>query len=90
MSEKQAGCCDVGNGKAVSEDTTQGMSEAMCKCMKRCRWCLFVPVTLGIIAFVLGYFLDAEAVRTLWLILSGVTVLLGLFGLTMKTLMSRK
>ena len=37
-------------------------------CMKGCRWCPLVPVVLGIILFLLGYFQNAETVRVLWLV----------------------
>ncbi len=59
----------------------------MMKFMKGCRWCPLIPTTFGIIFFLLAYFLDAETVRVLWLIISGIMILMGLFGLIMMNLM---
>ena len=50
----------------------------MKECMKGCRWCAFMPFTFGAIFFLLGYFLDAEIVRLLWLIFTGFIVLMGI------------
>lgn len=47
------------------------------ECMKGCRWCAFIPVTFGAVLYLLGYYLDAEVVRVLWLILTGFMVLMG-------------
>lgn len=44
-----------------------------------CQWCAIFPVTFGAILFLLGYFLDAEVVRILWMILSGFMILMGAF-----------
>ena len=55
------------------------MGECMKGCMKGCRWCAIMPITFGIILFLLGYFLDAEVVRILWLIFTGFMVLMGIF-----------
>jgi hypothetical protein len=38
----------------------------------------------------LGYFLDAAAVRVLWLILSGVVIVMGLFCFSMMRSMFRR
>lgn len=46
--------------------------------MKGCRWCAFLPITFGAILFLLGYYLDAEVVRILWLIFTGLIVLMGI------------
>jgi hypothetical protein len=51
--------------------------------MKACRMCALVPATFGAILFLLGYYLDAEVVRILWLIFSGFIALMGLFMLIM-------
>ncbi len=51
----------------------------MKKYMKGCRWCAFMPIIFGTILFVLGYYLDAEVVRILWLIFTGVILLMGIF-----------
>lgn len=61
----------------------------MKECMNRCRWCPLIPITFGIISFLLGYFLDAEIVRILWLIFSGLAILMGLFCFIMMSVMSK-
>ena len=59
------------------------MKDIMQACMKGCRWCPLVPVVLGIILFLLGYFLNAETVRVLWLVFSCFPILMGLVTLIM-------
>jgi hypothetical protein len=62
--------------------------EMMKECMKGCKVCSLIPITLGILAFLLGYFLDAEIVRILWLVFSGLIALFGIFiFLMINTLM---
>jgi len=39
------------------------MMEMMKEFMKGCKVCSLFPLILGILAFLLGYFLDAEIVR---------------------------
>jgi len=59
------------------------MMEMTKESMKGCRVCSFIPITFGIIAFLLSYFLDAEIVRILWLVFSGLIALFGTFILLM-------
>ncbi|OEU62091.1 MAG: hypothetical protein BA870_05700 [Desulfuromonadales bacterium C00003094] len=66
------------------------MKEMMKSCLQKCRWCPLLPIILGTIAFLLGYFLDAEIIRIIWLILSGTMVVMGLLCLLMmRTIRSR-
>lgn len=65
------------------ENNEMNMSEMMKTCMKKCRWCPLMPITFGTILFLLGYYLDAEEVRLLWLIFTGFMVLMGIFMLIM-------
>jgi hypothetical protein len=53
----------------------------MMRMMKGCRFCALMPITFGAILFILGYFLDAETVRLLWLIFTGFMVVMGVFML---------
>lgn len=76
-------CCE-------STSDTDECSSMMAKCMKGCRWCPIIPVILGTILLLLGYFLNPETIRVLWLILSGVVVLMGLFCLIAMNIISRK
>lgn len=66
------------------------MKEMMQECMKKCRWCPLIPVTVGIIFLLLGYFLDAEIIRMLWIILSIIMILMGIICFTMMNIMSKK
>jgi hypothetical protein len=65
------------------------MMEMMKECMKGCRWCAFMPITFGAILFLLGYYLDAEIVRILWLIFTGFIVLMGIFMFIMVSALFR-
>jgi hypothetical protein len=51
--------------------------------------CSVVPIILGIAAFLLGYFMDAETVRILWLVFSGLFVLFGILMFLMISTMLR-
>lgn len=70
-------------------DNEMHMMGMMKECMKRCRWCPLMPVVFGSILFLLGYFLDAENVRILWLVFTGFMVLMGIFMLIMINTMFR-
>lgn len=65
------------------------MKEMMGKCMSGCRWFPIIPIIIGIIFFLLGYYLNAEIVRILWLICSGFWVLMGVFGFVIMGVMMR-
>tara|TARA_Y100000310_G_C20364858_1_gene660681 strand:+ start:460 stop:669 length:210 start_codon:yes stop_codon:yes gene_type:complete len=65
------------------------MKEMMKHCAEKCRWCPLIPLTLGVIAFLLGYYLDAETVRILWLVFSGLLVLMGAMCFLMINMMAR-
>jgi len=65
------------------ENNEMNMPEMMKACMKKCRWCPLMPITFGTILFLLGYYLNAEEVRLLWLIFTGFMVLMGIFMLIM-------
>lgn len=65
------------------ENSEMDMGGMMKACMKKCRWCPLMPITFGIILFLLGFYLDAEVVRLLWLIFTGFMVLMGTFMLIM-------
>ena len=55
--------------------------------MEKARWFLLIPFTFGIIAFALGYFLDAEIVRIIWLVLSGLMIVMGFMCFLMMSIM---
>ncbi len=64
------------------------MEKMMPECMKGCRWCPLIPLILGIIAFLLGYYLDPATTRILWLVFSGLVILMGLMCLIMMNAMA--
>jgi hypothetical protein len=64
------------------------MKEMMQHCMEKCRWCPLIPLTLGVIFFLLGYYLDAEIVRIIWLVFSGLLILMGSMGFLMMNMMA--
>ena len=59
----------------------------MNKCMKGCRWFLLIPVVLGISVLLLGYYLDAEIVRVLWMVIAGLVILVGACAALMMCVM---
>jgi hypothetical protein len=70
-------------------DNEMNMMGMMKEHMKRCRICAIMPIIFGTILFLLGYYLDAEIVRIIWLILTGCVVLMGTFMLLMITAMNK-
>ena len=68
--KSQSGCCDGG-------ETPKDMG----KCFSKCRYFPLFPVVVGTIFLLLGYFLNPEVTRMLWMIGGGLIVGLGLIGL---------
>lgn len=66
------------------------MKDIMQACIKKCRWCPLIPVILGAVLLLLGYFLDAEIVRILWLVFSCLPILMGLMALVMMNIFFNK
>ena len=71
-----AGCCE---GMSGSVDCKSMMGE----CMRKCRWFLLVPVTIGILLLGVGYLLDPEITRILWMTAAGFMVLIGILAFLM-------
>jgi hypothetical protein len=61
----------------------------MRECMRGCRWLPLVPVVLGILLLLLGYYLDAEITRILWMGAAGFVILMGTFCLLMMSRMNK-
>ncbi|MFC1739342.1 hypothetical protein ACFL1G_09880 [Planctomycetota bacterium] len=80
-------CCEPNSDARVIPDCCKSINEPeescsmMTKCMKGCRWFPLFPVILGIVLLMLGYFLDAEVIRIIWMITSGFVLALGILGL---------
>ena len=66
---------------------TMGMM--MGHCMRAFRWLPLIPLGFGIVLFLTGYFLSAEAVRILWLVLAAIPIILGALALLITSAMSR-
>ena len=75
-------CCGGGGG-------ARDCRSMMDRCMKGCRWLPLVPVAMGVLFLLVGYYVDAEVGRVLWMILAGLTILMGAFGFLMMRLMRR-
>ena len=75
-------CCPDAGG-------TQDCRPMMAKCMKACRWLPLIPIVIGAMLLLLGYYLDAEVTRVFWMILAGLVILMGALGFLMMRLMRR-
>ena len=82
MPEMMKKCCEGISG-------TNDCSSMMAECMKGCRWFPLMPVIFGIVLFLLGYYLDAEITRILWMLAAGFLILMGTFCLLMMSKMVR-
>lgn len=96
-----AGCCCPQSSpemmancfEGVSSKGSHGMRAMMSECCRKMRVLrLFpaIPMALGAIAFLLGYFLGGETIKILWLLMSGTVVIGGLVGLIMMGSMCRE
>lgn len=83
VAEKMAECCP-------ENDETSSCCSMMAKCMSKCKWCPLIPVIVGVLLFIAGYFLSAEIVRVLWLIVSGLIILTGILCFVMIRTISCK
>ena len=79
MFEAISGCCE---GMSGPGDCRSMMAE----CMRKCRWFLLIPVILGILLLVIGYFLDAEVTKVLWMTAAGFVIVMGVFAFFMMGL----
>jgi hypothetical protein len=75
-------CCESMSGPG-------GSGSMMAGCMKMCRWFPLIPVIFGILLLLLGYYLDAEITRILWMVAAGFLILMGTFCLLMMSKMIR-
>jgi hypothetical protein len=80
---EMAGQCCASAGEGVDCRSVMG------ECMKGCRWFPLIPVILGILFLLLGYYLDAEITRILWMVAAGFLILMGTFCLLMMSKMIR-
>jgi hypothetical protein len=77
--------------KTMGDDSMRGtMAMMMHHCTRSFRWVPLIPLGLGIFLILLGYFLSADVVRVLWLVLAAIPVTMGLLGLLMMSAISRR
>ncbi len=80
---EMSGQCCAGAGEGFDRRSM------MTECMKGCRWFPLIPVALGILLLLLGYYLDAEVTRILWMVTAGVLILIGTFAFLMMSRINR-
>ena len=98
-------CSCMTEGKEGNEDAKVNMKEGMGKCMeamkekmkegkgngtKGAKWFMLFPGLILIIAFLLTFFLNAELVQVLWLVITGILLGLGLTFMLMISLWFRR
>lgn len=83
-------CCPSrGDLNRAKEDLTGGRPGGCCSAMGKCRWFPMMPVALGIIMLLLGFYLDASITRVLWMSVAGCVALLGVLGLILAGRMKK-
>ena len=82
---EKSSCC--GSGNQEKENKTEG--NGMPDCMKKGKWFMLIPAVLLLSAFLGTFFLDAEIVRIIWLIVIGSILTLGFLGTIMMTFWMR-
>ncbi len=87
--KESAECCThaAGEKPLESESAPCGEEGTNCcetgkmeKCLRACRRLPLAPLALGSLFLALGYYLDPEVTRVLWMLLSGTLVLGGILG----------
>ena len=83
-------CCGSPGDLNGAKDDQAGVGPAgCCSMMGMCRWFPLIPVVLGIILLLMGYYLDASITRVLWMLAAGFVALLGLLGLMLAGRMKK-
>lgn len=62
------------------------IEEGIVNCARGVIWFLLIPLLFVILAFTLGYSLDASAVRILWLIITGALTVTGIVFYILMTI----
>ena len=76
-------CVDPSDTETPERGQTAERADGCHSMMSKCRWFPLIPAVFGVVLLLLGYYLDAEITRVLWMAVAGLTVLLGTFGLIM-------
>ena len=88
-------CCGAQGSREIMFNCCKGIGKddnrrsMMNKCIKGSRCFLLLPIVFGIAFLVLGYFLNPEITRILWMIAAGFVILMGIFGLVMMSKMKK-
>jgi len=90
-------CSCMGEEKEGKEDTKKNMKDGMGKCMeamkgkmKGAKWFMLFPGLILASVFLLTFFLNPEVVQTLWLVITGILLGLGLMFILLITLWINK
>ena len=65
------------------------MFQMMTHCATNMRWMPLFPITVGITLFLLGFYLEPEVVRVIFLTLAALPVIMGVFGFIMMSIMRK-
>jgi hypothetical protein len=93
--QAKASCCGPENISGEMPDCCKDFGKSdkchtmMAKCAKLCRWFPIIPVILGIALLLLGYYLNPEITRILWMAGAIVVTSMGVLGLIMINMIKR-
>jgi hypothetical protein len=82
VSESMKGCCE---GVTAAGDRSSKVG----RCMKGCRFFPLIPVVFGVVFLLLGYYLDPQITRVLWMMTAGFVILIGASCLLMMNKMKK-
>ena len=82
MFDAMAKCCEGVSGPGDCKSM-------MAECMRKCRWFLLIPVIIGILLLGVGYLLDPEVTRILWMTAAGFMILMGALAFLMMSIGKR-
>ena len=76
--------------QTVENNTPRNMMfQMMTHCATNMRWMPLFPIAIGTTLLLLGYYLEPEIVRVIFLTLAALPVIMGIFGLIMMNLMRK-
>lgn len=76
--------------QTVENNTPRNMMfQMMTHCATNMRWMPLLPITVGTALLLLGYFMEAESVRIVFLTLAALPVIMGVFGFIMMNIMRK-
>lgn len=64
--------------------------ETMKEYLGRCRWCPLAAIFMGLVLLIVGYSVDPENLRKIWLLVSSLMVLFGIIMTIAFNVMARK